>query len=123
MIERKDDLANAIALNSSIVNAARLLGPSIAGILIAAVGEGLCFLLDGISYLAVIASLLVMHVASKTAGMPRPHVLQGLRKGIKYAFGFAPIRSVLLLLALISLMGMPYTVLMPVFATDILHGE
>lgn len=122
MIERKEDLANAIALNSSMVNAARLVGPSVAGILIAAVGEGLCFLLDSISYLAVIASLLAMHVAPKTTETPRHHVLQGLREGVKYAFGFAPIRSVLLLLALISLMGMPYTVLMPIFATDILHG-
>lgn len=122
MVEKKEDLANAIALNSSMVNAARLLGPSIAGILIAAVGEGLCFLLDGISYLAVIASLLAMRLAPKKMETPRYHVLQGLREGVKYAFGFAPIRSVLFLLALISLMGMPYTVLMPIFATDILHG-
>jgi MFS family permease len=122
MVENREDLPNAIALNSSMVNAARLLGPSVAGILIAAVGEGLCFLLDGISYVAVIASLLAMRVATKTTEPPRHHVLQELREGVKYAFGFPPIRSVLLLLALISLMGMPYTVLMPIFATDILHG-
>ncbi len=122
MVENREDLSNAIALNSSMVNAARLLGPSAAGILIAAVGEGLCFLLDGISYLAVIASLLAMRVAPKAAVTSQLRVLQEMREGIRYAIGFAPIRAVLLLLALISLMGMPYTVLMPVFATDILHG-
>ncbi|MGH7495462.1 MAG: MFS transporter [bacterium] len=122
MVENKEDLPNAIALNSSMVNAGRLLGPSVAGILIAAVGEGLCFLLDGISYLAVIASLLAMRVSPKTGRASRLQVLQELREGIRYAIGFAPIRAVLLLLALISLTGMPYIVLMPIFAADILHG-
>lgn len=123
MIEKRDDLANAIALNSSMVNAARLLGPSIGGIIIAAVGEGWCFMIDTISYLAVIASLLAMKITprikSKTNNVA---VLQQLREGWTYAFRFAPIRNVLLLLALVSLVGMPYTVLMPIFANDILHG-
>ncbi|MBU2497934.1 MAG: MFS transporter [Proteobacteria bacterium] len=122
MVEEKEDLANAIALNSSMVNSARLLGPSIAGVLIAAVGEGTCFLINGISYLPVIAALLAMTFRPRDS-KPRPlQVWQGLKDGIIYASGFAPIRAILLLLALVSLMGMPYVVLMPVFAKDILHG-
>ena len=122
MVEDRADLPNAIALNSSMVNLARLVGPSVAGVLVALAGEGWCFLLDGFSYLAVIASLLMMRLAP--AG-PRPagrRVLVELGEGFRYAFGFAPIRSILLLLALISLMGMPYTVLMPIMAADVLHG-
>src|SRR4030095_9162968 len=123
MVERREDLANAIALNSSMVNAARLLGPSIGGVIIAAVGEGWCFMIDAISYLAVIASLMAMSI---TPRMLQPtndaNIFQQLREGWTYATSFAPIRNVLLLLALVSLVGMPYTVLMPVFANDILHG-
>ena len=123
MVDRREDLANAIALNSSMVNAARLLGPSIGGVVIAAVGEGWCFMADAISYLAVIASLVAMTI---TPRMTRPtkdaNILQQLREGWTYAARFAPIRDVLLLLALVSLVGMPYTVLMPVFANEILHG-
>jgi MFS family permease len=123
MVERREDLANAIALNSSMVNAARLLGPSIGGVIIAAVGEGWCFMLDAISYLAVIASLLAMKITPRmTKQIKEAKMLQQLREGWKYASGFAPIRKVLLLLALVSLVGMPYTVLMPVFANEILHG-
>jgi len=122
MVEKKEDLSNAIALNSSMVNSARLLGPSLAGILIATVGEGMCFLLNCISYLAVIAALAAMKIATRDSARKRSGVWSGLTEGFTYAFGFAPMRSVLLLLALVSLMGMPYTVLMPVFAKDILHG-
>lgn len=123
MIERREDLANAIALNSSMVNAARLLGPSIGGVIIAAVGEGWCFMIDAVSYVAVIASLLAMKITPRmTAPIREANVLQQLREGWKYVAGFAPIRDVLLLLALVSLVGMPYTVLMPVFANEILHG-
>jgi MFS family permease len=123
MVERREDLANAIALNSSMVNAARLLGPSIGGVIIAAVGEGWCFMLDAISYLAVIASLLAMKITPRmTKQIKEAKMLQQLREGWKYTSGFAPIRKVLLLLALVSLVGMPYTVLMPVFANEILHG-
>src|ERR1041384_1945298 len=123
MVERRADLPNAIALNSSMVNAARLLGPSIGGVIIAAVGEGWCFTLDGISYIAVIASLLAMRVTPRmTEQIKEKNMLTQLREGWRYAAGFAPIRALLLLLAIVSLVGMPYTVLMPVFANDILHG-
>jgi MFS family permease len=123
MVEKREDLANAIALNSSMVNAARLLGPSIGGVIIAAVGEGWCFMLDAISYLAVIASLLAMKIIPRmTKRTGNANVLQQLREGWWYAFKFAPIRNVLLLLAIVSLVGIPYTVLMPVFANEILHG-
>jgi MFS family permease len=123
MIERREDLGNAIALNSSLVNGARLVGPSIAGVLIATLGEGICFLLNGISFLAVIIALLAMRI-KKTDRREKqnPRVLRGLQEGFSYAFGFAPIRFILLLLALVSLMGMPYMVLMPIFAGKILHG-
>lgn len=122
MVEEKEDLPNAIALNSAMFNSARLIGPSLAGILIATVGEGICFLLDGISYLAVIASLLAMKIGPKKINGLNSPFWHGLKEGFNYAFGFVPIRSVLLLLALMSLVGMPYTVLMPVFARDILGG-
>ena len=122
MVEKKEDLANAIALNSSMFNAARLLGPSIAGVLIASVGEGMCFLLDGISYIAVIGALLAMKISPKGIEPQRTDVLEGLKEGFTYAFGFAPIRSILLLIALVGLMGTPYIVLMPIFATEVLHG-
>jgi MFS family permease len=123
MVENREDLANAIALNSSMFNAARLIGPSIAGILVSAVGEGVCFILNAISYLAVIVALAAMRFQSVKHGRERHHILHELREGFSYAFGFSPIRSILLLIALVSLMGMPYTVLMPVFARDILHGS
>lgn len=123
MVDRREDLGNAIALNSSLVNGARLLGPSIGGIVIAAVGEGWCFFIDGASYLAVIASLLMMDVKRRDA------VMRGARggwtqmvEGWRYVSRFAPIRTILLLLALISLMGMPYTVLMPVIVGSTLKG-
>jgi MFS family permease len=122
MVEDRAHLPNAIALNSSMVNGARLVGPSVAGLLIAAAGEGWCFLLDGVSYVAVIASLLMMRLARTERPEPVTHVLAELSDGFRYAFGFAPIRSVLLLLALVSLMGMPYTVLMPVMAAEVLRG-
>ncbi|MBO0862378.1 MAG: MFS transporter [Chloracidobacterium sp.] len=124
MVERRDDLSNAIALNSSMVNAARLVGPSIAGVIIAAVGEGWCFLLDGVSYLAVIASLLLMRLLPRAVSEPieEENLIRQFREGWNYIVRFTPIRNVLLLLALVSLLGMPYTVLMPVFANDILGG-
>jgi MFS family permease len=123
MVDRRDDLANAIALNSSMVNAARLLGPSIGGVIIAAVGEGWCFMIDAISYLAVIASLLAMKITPRMVKSTNDaNIFQQLGEGWTYATRFAPIRSLLLLLALVSLVGMPYTVLMPVFANEVLHG-
>jgi MFS family permease len=122
MIGKKDDLGNAIALNSTMVNGARLIGPSIAGILIATTGEGICFLLNGISYLVVLVSLLRMRLPLKTENPKHPQFISSFKEGFAYTFGFAPIKAVILLLALMSLMGMPYTVLMPVFAKEVLHG-
>jgi MFS family permease len=122
MVEDRADLPNAIALNSSMVNGARLIGPSVAGVLIAVAGEGWCFLLDGVSYVAVIASLMMMRLPAAEPRAREKRVLAELRDGFRYAFGFAPIRSLLLLLTLISLMGMPYTVLMPLIADRVLHG-
>lgn len=122
IVERKEDLANAIALNSSLVNGGRLIGPAIAGLLIATVGAGVCFLIDGISYIAVIAALLAMKLKPRKIPVKTANPLQRLKEGFTYAFGFPPIRAILLLLALFSLMGMPYTILMPIFATKILHG-
>jgi MFS family permease len=123
MVERREDLPNAIALNSSMVNAARLLGPSAGGVVIAAVGEGWCFMIDAVSYLAVIASLLLMKVTPRmTKPISEAKMLRQLAEGFRYAARFAPIRKVLTLLALVSLVGMPYTVLMPVFADEVLRG-
>ena len=122
MVEDKQDLGNAIALNSSMVNVARLIGPALAGLVIAGVGEGYCFLTDGISYLAVIASLLMMRVNVAPATHAATSMLEQLKEGWTYVRGFPPIRTILLLFALISLMGMPFMVLMPIFASNVLHG-
>jgi MFS family permease len=123
MIENKADLGNAIALNSSMVNAARLVGPSIAGLVIAAVGEGWCFFIDGVSYVAVIVALLLMRISvPDRRAAARGAAFQQFREGFTYAFGFAPIRSIIGLLAIVSLVGVPYTVLMPIFAADVFHG-
>ena len=123
MIENKQDLGNAIALNSSMVNAARLIGPSIAGVVIAAVGEGWCFFIDGVSYVAVITALLMMHIARDGHGaVSRPRALHQFIEGFTYAFGFHPIRSIIMMLAVVSLVGVPYSVLMPIFAADVFHG-
>src|SRR5438045_1116445 len=104
MVERREDLANAIALNSSMVNAARLLGPSIGGVIIAAVGEGWCFMIDGLSYVAVIASLLAMKITPRVIRHGKESsVLRQFREGWVYVSGFRPVRNMLLLLALISL--------------------
>jgi MFS family permease len=121
MIDNKEDLGNAIALNSSMVNAARLVGPSIAGVVIAVASEGWCFLLDGLSYVAVIAALLRMRIPP--AEIPaRRNAWQQFNEGWQYALGSRPIRSIILLLALVSLVGVPYAVLMPIFATAVFRG-
>jgi MFS family permease len=122
MVESREDLPNAIALNSSMVNASRLIGPALAGVVIAAVGEGWCFFIDGASYIAVIISLLMMRLTVQQVTRKRESVLVELRDGWRYVSRFKPIRAILLLLAMVSLFGMPYTVLMPIFARDILHG-
>ncbi len=122
MVDDKRDLSNAIALNSSMVNAARLIGPSIAGVLIAWVGEGACFLVNGFSYMAVIIALLAMHIVHKPSSGNGGHVISNLKEGLRYAFATPPIRSLLLLMAAISIIGLPYPSLLPIFAKDILHG-
>ena len=122
MIDKREDLGNAIALNSAMFNGARFLGPSVAGLLIAAVGEGICFLLNGLSYLAVIAALLSMKLPPVHSESIKANMLHDFKEGLAYTFGSQPIRSILLLLALTSFMGVPYAVLMPAFARDILHG-
>jgi MFS family permease len=123
MVERKEDLSNAIALNSSMVNAARLVGPALAGAIIALVGEGWCFFLDGVSYLAVLISLMMMQVLAPAAPKKQQAPVAALREGWLYVSRFAPIRTILLLMAAVSLLGLPYTVLMPAVATQILHGD
>jgi MFS family permease len=123
MIERKEDLGNAIALNSSMVNAARLVGPTLGGLVIAWVGEGWCFFLDGASFMAVIAALLAMNV---TPVAPRPHHKDGalaeMREGWNYVSGFAPMRRIIGLLGFVGLVGAPYSTLVPMFAGGVLHG-
>ena len=122
MVEEKQDLGNAIALNSSMVNLARLVGPSLAGAVIALSGTGYCFLIDGLSYLAVIASLLMMRLKPSVTPLIAAPMIQQLKEGWEYVSNSTPIRTILLLFAVVSLMGWPFTVLMPVFALNILHG-
>jgi MFS family permease len=122
MVEKKEDLGNAIALNSMMFNGARIIGPSIAGLMLATAGEGICFLINAISYIFVIASLLMMHVNHREIPKKENHLLKELKEGLDYTFGFAPIKHLILLLAVVSLMGTSYQVLMPVFAKEVLHG-
>ena len=122
MVEDRNDLSNAIAINSSMANGARLIGPAIAGVLIAAVGEGWCFLIDGFSYFAVIASLLMMRIKPMDIRRSASSMFEQMREGWDYVWTFRPIRTILTLFALTSLMGYPYMVLLPLFAAQMLHG-
>jgi MFS family permease len=122
MVDDRSDLGNAIAINSSMVNIARLIGPSLAGMLIAVTSEGWCFLVDGISYLAVIASLLAMRLPVTQAKRAPASMAHELHEGWAYVSKFLPVRTILMLFAVVSLMGMPIVVLMPVFAARVLHG-
>lgn len=122
MVTDRRDLANAIALNSSLVNGSRVIGPAIGGLVIGAVGEAWCFLLDAASYVAVIASLLAMRVRSAPRAAEILPVREALAAGFRYVAGFPPVRAGLLLVALVSTLGMPYQVLMPVIAADVLGG-
>lgn len=122
LVERKEDLGNAIALNSTMLNGARLIGPSIAGLLVATVGEGGCFVVNAASFLAVIMAVAAMRTAPARQTGEQRALLAELREGFAYAFGFPPIRSILALLGLVGLMGMPYGILLPIFAKDLLHG-
>ncbi|MGA3162000.1 MAG: MFS transporter [Terracidiphilus sp.] len=122
MVDDKRDLQNAIAINSSMVNMARLVGPSLAGMLIAVSSEGWCFLVDGISYIAVIVSLLAMRLHAPVVQRKATSMLAELTAGWTYVSEFLPLRTILLLFALNSLMGMPFVVLMPIFAKKVLSG-
>src|SRR6266568_1061725 len=122
LVERKEDLGNAIALNSTMYNSARLIGPSVAGILVATIGEGYCFLINAASYLAVIVAVTLIRTETVKPTEGNRDILAELAEGFGYAFGFRPIRSILALLGLIGLMGMSYNVLLPIFAKDILGG-
>ncbi|MBW4560690.1 MAG: MFS transporter [Mojavia pulchra JT2-VF2] len=122
LVEHKDDLANAIAINSTMINGARLIGPAIGGLLIASVGAAYCFLIDGLSYIAVIAALLAMKIKPWKVTVSRGNPLQQVQEGFVYAFSFPPIRAILLLSTLVSLMGLQNTILVPIFAEEILKG-
>ncbi|HVU45566.1 MAG TPA: MFS transporter [Terracidiphilus sp.] len=122
MVGDRADLSNAIAINSSMVNMARLIGPSLAGMVIAATSEAWCFLIDGISYIAVIVSLLAMHIDAPAARRKATSTFHELKEGWSYVAGFHAIRTILILFAVVSLMGMPFVVLMPIFAAKVLHG-
>jgi MFS family permease len=123
LVEKREDLASAIAINSTMFNGARLIGPAIGGLLIAQVGEGYCFLVDGLSYIAVIWALLAMKLPPKAVANTEGNPWQKIKAGWNYAFRSPPIRAILLLSALVSLMGMQYTALVPVVADKILQGN
>jgi MFS family permease len=122
MVEDRNDLGNAIAINSTMTNGARLLGPAIAGIVIAMVGEGWCFLIDAVSYFAVIASLLMMRIRPIDVQRHDHAMMAQMKEGWAYIRSFRPIRTILMLFSITSLMGYPYMVLLPVFAGGVLHG-
>lgn len=123
MVNGREDLSNAIAINSSMVNGARLIGPAIAGVVIALVGTGYCFLIDGLSYIPVIISLLIMRIENEVPQKHAATMPEQLHEGWKYVSTFRPVRSILLLFGLVGLLGYPYSVLMPIFATKVLHGN
>jgi MFS family permease len=122
MIEDRNDLGNAIALNSTLVNGARLLGPALAGVTIGLVGEGGCFLIDGISYVAVVASLLMMKIKPVETAHTADNLFRQVREGWDYVRGSSPLRTILVLFSIVSLMGYPYMVLLPIFAGQVFHG-
>lgn len=122
MVGSGRDLPNAVALNAFIINGGRMIGPAIAGLLLTIVSPAVCFLVNAISYLPVIAALLAMRVKAREQSNSDSNMFEDLREGVRYAMGFPPIRAVLLLVALVSLVGMPYPVLMPIFAAEVLHG-
>src|SRR6185437_7591032 len=122
-VERKENLGNAIALNSSMFNLARLIGPALAGQVIAWVGAGGCYIADAVSYLAVIISLLMMRLREKPHQAKHPHPLLALQEGFRFTFGFAPVRALIIVVGLVSFLGFGYSILTPVFARDIFHGD
>ncbi|BAY30141.1 major facilitator transporter [Nostoc carneum NIES-2107] len=122
LVEKREDLANAIAINSTMINGARLIGPAVGGLIIARIGTAYCFLIDGLSYIAVIAALLAMTVKPWKVTVTQGNALQKVKEGFVYAFSFPPIRAILLLSTLVSLMGLQNTILVPIFAEEILKG-
>jgi MFS family permease len=123
MVGVREDLPNAIALNSSMFNAARLIGPAVAGFVISAVGEGICILINGVSYIAVLAALYAMRLTPPASPAASGAVLARIVEGFDYAFRSVPIRSILVLVAIVSLVAVPFTVLLPIVATDVLRGD
>jgi MFS family permease len=123
LIDNPEDLGNAIALNSAVFNGARLIGPAIAGIAIAAVGEGICFLLNALSFVAVIVALLQMKIPVKPTVIHQTNFKRSFTEGFQYTFQSVPIRTLILLLAVFSLAGFPFIVLLPAYAKEILHGS
>jgi len=118
----REDLMNAIALNSSMFNGARILGPAIAGLLVARFGEGWCFFVNGASYIAVIAGLLMMRVGPRVRAPIDASPLEHILEGFRFVEETAPMKALVLLLGIVSLVGTPYTVLMPIFAARVLHA-
>jgi MFS family permease len=118
MLENREDLANAIALNSAMVNGSRLFGPTLAAVLIATTGEAGCFFLNGVSFLAVLLALMAMRLPPRPAPGVRQPVWHGLREGFVYVAGHAPIRAILILVSAVSLLGLPYAVLLPIYARE-----
>lgn len=123
MVNGKEDIGNAIALNSMMFNGARLIGPSVAGVVLATVGEGACFLINAVSYIFVIASLLMMNVNETKEKKEKTPIFRELKEGLDYTFGFAPIKHIILLLGIVSFMSASYQVLMPVYAKEVLSGD
>lgn len=123
LIDKPKNLGNAIALNSAIFNGARLIGPAIAGIIIAIVGEGICFSINAASYIAVIWALLAIKIKFKVKTITKVKLRESLTEGFNYTFGFIPIRVLIILLGIMSLFGLPYVVLMPAYAKEVLNGS
>lgn len=123
MIENKADLGNAIALNSGIFNGSRLIGPAIAGVVVALAGEGVCFTLNGASYIAALAALVMMKIPARQDDRKGSRLLAEMKDGLVYAFGFRPIRDLIATVALISLVAMSFPVILPIFAGSVLHGD
>jgi len=122
LIDKTEDLGNAIALNSALYNGARLIGPAIAGIAIALVGEGICFLINTVSFMAVIIALLRIKIPAKPLVVKTENLRKSFTEGLLYTFHSVPIRTLLLILAAVSLAGLPFIVLLPAYAKEILHG-
>ncbi len=122
LVEEKKDLTNAIAFNSAMFNGARLVGPALAGITVAAFGEGICFLLNALSFLAIIVALLAMRIKPRARKRATGRPFEDFKEGFRYAFSFMPIRYYILIVTTMTLLGTQHTTLMPVFAKDVLHG-